>query len=158
MSDPSETKTVSYKQPPNKTQFKPGQSGNPRGRPKRPKLDMSVTLNKALNDKIVVTNLGTTKTGLEAFAQTIVDRVLQGDAKGIPALMKLFDKAKVFKFVDDPTHLTGVVVMPPEYWRDSQRGALQGYYPLGEGRGGLWIDPVTKETKHAAFPPRKSKR
>ena len=105
MSDPSETEAVGYKQPPNKTQFKPGQSGNPRGRPKRPKLDMSIILNNALNAKIVVTNLGTTKTGLEAFAQTTVDRVLQGDAKGIPDLMKLFDKAKAFKPVGDPTRL-----------------------------------------------------
>jgi Family of unknown function (DUF5681) len=158
MSDPSETEAFGYKRPPNKTQFKPGQSGNPRGRPKRPKLDMSVTLNTALNAKIIVTNLGTTKTGLEAFTQTIVDRVLRGDAKGIPDLMKLFEKAKIFKLVDDPTHLTGVVVGPPEYWRDKQRGVQKGYYPLGEGRGGLWIDPVTKETRHAAFPPRKSKR
>ena len=86
MSDLSETKAVGYKRPPNKTQFKPGQSGNPGGRPKRPKLDMSNILNKALNDKIVVTNLGTTKTGLEAFVQTTVDRVLQGDAKGIHPL------------------------------------------------------------------------
>ena len=103
MSDASESKLP--ENPRRSSQFKPGQSGNPRGRPKRPKIDMSVTLNTALNAKIVVTNLGTTKTGLEAFAQTIVDRVLQGDAKGIPALMKLFDKAKVFKLVDDPTRL-----------------------------------------------------
>jgi hypothetical protein len=144
MSDPSETEAVGYKRPPNKTQFKPGQSGNLRGRPKRPKLDMSNILNNALNAKIVVTNLGTTKTGLEAFAQTTVDRVLQGDAKGIPALMKLFDKAKAFKPVGDPTRLTGVAVEPDDYKRDSALGVQQGYYSVGGGKG-FWVHPVTKE-------------
>ena len=57
MSEPSETETVGYKRPPSKTQFKPGQSGNPRGRPKR-KVDMSESLNRALDEKIVVTELG----------------------------------------------------------------------------------------------------
>ena len=118
MSDPSESEAVGYKQPPNKTQFQPGQSGNPRGRPKRSKLDMSNILNNALNAKVVVTNLGTTRTGLEAFAQTTVDRVLQGDAKGIPALMKLFDKAKAFK------HQTVVVKQGNKSERMSKGEAL----------------------------------
>jgi hypothetical protein len=99
MSESSETPCP--EKPPRSTQFKPGQSGNPLGRPRR-KLDMSVTLNKALNDKIRVTNLGTTRTGMEAFVQSIVDRVLQGDSKGIPQLMSLFNKAKVFKPVPTP--------------------------------------------------------
>ena len=52
-SEHSETASVGYKRPPRKTQFKPGKSGNPRGRPKR-KVDMSSALNQAFNDKIVV--------------------------------------------------------------------------------------------------------
>ena len=46
MSESSETPCP--EKPRRSTQFKPGQSGNPLGRPKR-KLDMSVALNKALN-------------------------------------------------------------------------------------------------------------
>jgi len=45
------------RQAPQEYSFRPGQSGNPLGRPKR-KVDMSVALNKALNDNILVTNLG----------------------------------------------------------------------------------------------------
>jgi len=125
------------------TKFKTGQSGNPLGRPKR-KLDMSVALNKALNDKIRVSNLGTTRTGMEAVVQSIVDRVLQGDSKGIVALMSLFNKAKLFKPVPNPTRLTGVVVMPPDYRRDSELGIQEGYYSVGDGLG-FWVHPVTKE-------------
>jgi hypothetical protein len=140
MSESSETPCP--EKPPRSTQFKPGQSGNPLGRPRR-KLDMSVTLNKALNDKIRVTNLGTTRTGMEAFVQSIVDRVLQGDSKGIPQLMSLFNKAKVFKPVPNPTRLTGVVVEPLAYRRDRELGIQQGYYPVGNGLG-FYVDPITK--------------
>ena len=80
MSEPSETEAVGYKRPPSKTQFKPGQSGNPRGRPKR-KVNMSESLNRALDQKIVVTELGKTLTGMEAFVHSTLNRVLQGDAR-----------------------------------------------------------------------------
>ncbi len=128
MSEPSETPCP--KKPRRKTQFKPGQSGNPLGRPKC-KLDMSVALNKALNDKILVTNLGKTKTGLEALLQPIFDRVLQGDSRGVP----------------NPMRLTGVVVMPDDYRKDSELGIQQGYYMFGDTR--IWVHPDTKEFYYA---------
>ena len=144
MSEASETPRP--KKPRRKTQFKPGQSGNPLGRPKC-ELDMSVALNKALNDTILVTNLGKTKTGLEALLQPIVDRVLQGDSRGIPALMRLLDKANVFKPVPNPTRLTGVVVMPDDYRKDRELGIEQGYYMFGGTR--IWVHPDTKEFYYA---------
>jgi hypothetical protein len=144
MSESSETPCS--EKPQRSTQFKPGQSGNPLGRPKR-KLDMSVALNKALNDKIRVSNLGTMRTGMEAYVQSIVDRVLQGDSKGIVALMNLFKKAKLFKPVPNPTRLTGVVVEPPDYRRDSELGIQEGYYSVGNGLG-FYVDPITKEVSN----------
>ena len=144
MSESSETPCPD--KPRRSTRFKPGQSGNPRGRPKR-KIDMSVALNKALNDKILVTNLGTTRTGLETVVQSIVDRVLQGDSKGIPELMRLLNKTKVFKPVPDPTRLTGVVVMPDDYRKDQELGIDQGYYMFRETR--IWVHPDTKEFYYA---------
>ena len=140
MSEPNEPPCP--EKPRRSSQFKPGQSGNPAGRAKR-KLDMSVALNKALNDKIRVSNLGPTKTGMEAYVQPIVDRVLQGDSKGIKALMQLFKKTKLFEPVPDPTRLTGVVVAPTDYRKDRELGIEQGYYVFGDHR--LWVHPVTKE-------------
>jgi hypothetical protein len=93
--------TIGYRRPPGKTQFQPGNSGNPRGRPKRKKPDIGMALNKALNDKVVVTGLGKTLTGFEAVIQSIVHRVLQGESKAIPELLRLFTKAKMFKPVSD---------------------------------------------------------
>jgi hypothetical protein len=138
-----ESETVGYKRPPGKTQFQPGKSGNPRGRPKRKKLDIGLALNKALNDKIVVTGLGKTMTGFEAVIQSIVHRVLQGESKAIPELLRLFTKAKLFKPVPDPTRLTGVVVAPPDYQRDRDLGIQGGSYEVSDGLG-FWVDPKTK--------------
>ena len=148
----SESSETPCDKPRRRTQFRPGQSGNPRGRPKR-QVDMSVVLNKALNDKILVTNLGTTRTGLEAVVQSIVDRVLQGDSKAIVALMNLVGKAKLFKPVPNATRLSGVVIMPVTYRRDRELGIEQGYYPVGDGLG-FWVDPVTQEVSND--PPRYS--
>jgi hypothetical protein len=141
MSEPSETEKVGYKQPPRHSQFKPGVSGNPRGRPKR-KLDIGLALNQALNGK-VVTEPGKTMTGLEAFVQSIVDRVLRGESKAIPELMRLFNKVKLFTHVPDPTRLTGVVVTPKALQRDQAKGTDGGYYTVGDGW--LYVDPVTKK-------------
>ena len=141
--DTTETETVGYKRPPRQTQFKAGLSGNPRGRPKRKKLDIGLALNKALNDKVVVTGLGKTMTGFEAVVQSIVHRVLQGESQAIPELVRLFAKAKLFKPVADPTRLTGVVVEPPAYKRDRDLGIQQGFYEVEDGKG-FWVDPITK--------------
>jgi hypothetical protein len=85
---------------------------------------------------------------LEALVQSTVDRVLQGDSKGIVALMNLFKKAKkLFTPVPNPTRFTGVVVLPEAYTRDRELGIEQGYYQVGEGLG-FWIHPVTKEMSY----------
>jgi hypothetical protein len=148
MSEPSETETVGYKRPPSKPQFKPGKSGNPRGRPKR-KVDMSSALNKAFNDKIVVTGLKKTLTGMEAYVQSIVDRVLQGESKAISELVRLFTKTKLFKPVPDTTRLTGVVVVPLAYKRDQDLGKRGGCYEVRDGMG-IYVDPKTGD--HYTYP------
>jgi hypothetical protein len=143
MPEPSETDTVGYKKPPRKAQFKRGVSANPSGRKPKPTLDMSKSLNKALNDKIVVTGTGKTLTGLEGLVQSVVDRVLKGDSKAISEFMRFCTKAKLFKVVADPTRLTGVYV-GKQYFKDRDLGTEGGWYSLGDGLG-FWVDPITKE-------------
>src|SRR5438309_3002820 len=143
MSEPNELPCP--EQPRRSTRFKPGQSGNPLGRPKRT-VDISVALNNVLNDKIIVSNLGKTKTGMEAFVQQIVDRVLQGDSKAIPVLMSVLNKTKLIKPVPDPARLSGVVVMPDDYQRDRELGIEQGPYMFNGIR--LWVHPITKRLSY----------
>jgi hypothetical protein len=105
---------------------------------------MSTALNQAFNDKVVVTGLGKTLTELEAYVQSIVHRVLQGETKAIPEFLRMCEKAKLFKPVPDPTRLTGVVVAPAAYLRDSHLGIQQGWYHVRDGLG-FWVHPKTKE-------------
>ena len=75
--------------PPQKTQFKKGQSGNPKGRPKGSK-NFKSTINTELNRKVAVNEEGRRKriTKREAIAKQLVNKAAAGDPKAIPVLMR----------------------------------------------------------------------
>ncbi|MEO1324462.1 MAG: DUF5681 domain-containing protein [Pseudomonadota bacterium] len=77
----SEDYEVGYGRPPQHTQFKPGQSGNPKGRPKRSKT-ITALLKEELEAKIAVTEKGVSKTLTKREA--IVRQVVNGGLKGKP--------------------------------------------------------------------------
>ena len=73
---------VGYKKPPRRTQFKPGQSGNPKGRPKKPKTVADVFLKQV--SKSVAISIGgkvQKKSMLEAIAMKLINKAANGDAK-----------------------------------------------------------------------------
>jgi hypothetical protein len=73
---------VGYKKPPRQTQFKPGQSGNCRGRPKGSKNSETV-FRKELRATIPVTENGKRKkiSKLDAIIKHIVNKAAGGDPK-----------------------------------------------------------------------------
>jgi hypothetical protein len=81
---------VGYSKPPQHTRFKPGQSGNPKGRPKRSKNLRSV-LDEALFKKIAVTEDGRLRTmsRMEALVTALVAKGLKGDIRATESLLKL---------------------------------------------------------------------
>lgn len=76
-----------YQRPPRKGQFKPGQSGNPRGRPKNSK-NLKTYIAKLLAEKIPVIVDGKTKIipRIEAIAMQLVNLATKGDPKGLAAV------------------------------------------------------------------------
>ena len=78
---------VGYGRPPKHTQFKPGQSGNPKGRPRGSKSVRTV-LSEALNRKIPVRDERGRRmvTVLEAFTHRVTSEALKGE----PRAIKLF--------------------------------------------------------------------
>ena len=81
---------VGYGKPPVYTQFKPGRSGNPKGRPKRHR-NLRTVLEHVLGETIAVRE-GDRKRKLpriDVVVRTVVNHALQGDAKAMQNLIVL---------------------------------------------------------------------
>lgn len=92
---------VGYGKPPRDTRFKPGQSGNPKGRQKGAK-SFKVAVGAIFNETIKVqTSQGTKRmTKLEALARTSLNDALKGDAKAVDRVLRL---AREVGLVDEVT-------------------------------------------------------
>ena len=82
--------SVGYGKPPEHSKFQPGQSGNPRGRPKG-SLNLATALNRALREKITVVENGRRRkvTKLDAAVTQLVNRAVKGDAKATQQMLSL---------------------------------------------------------------------
>lgn len=91
MKDPTDYE-VGFGKPPVHSQFKKGQSGNVRGRPKG-KQNLVTVINRALNEKIQIVEKGRRKsiTKLEAAVKQLCNKAAQGDARSIQQVMSLGD-------------------------------------------------------------------
>ena len=71
---------VGYGKPPRHTQFKKGQSGNPRGRPSGAK-NLSTLLSEALNELVIVAENGRRRriTKRKAIIMQLVNQAAKGD-------------------------------------------------------------------------------
>jgi len=82
-----------YKRPPRKSRFSKGRSGNPRGRPKTPELDLPAALKEALNRKVWVTEGDEKKqvSAREAIVQVTLHRAATGDLRAIEDVERLLN-------------------------------------------------------------------
>jgi hypothetical protein len=81
---------VGYARPPRLTQFKKGQSGNPRGRGKGSK-NLPTLIIKSLNESVTVNENGQRKiiTKFEAMTKQLVNKAASGDPKATQSLLQL---------------------------------------------------------------------
>ncbi|HWW58829.1 MAG TPA: DUF5681 domain-containing protein [Sphingopyxis sp.] len=115
--------TVGYGKPPKKHRFKKGQSGNPAGRPPKPKLanDLRSMLDRIGNEEVDINGRSFTLQEVELMA--LQRKAAKGDVAASRHLAKLRADAGVGK----PETLSGVLVvpgkMPLEQW--SAAAAIQ---------------------------------
>lgn len=84
---------VGYGRPPKTTQFAPGKSGNPRGRPKGSRT-VGAILQDILSQKIAVTENGKTRRipTLEVMFRRIVNDAVRRDPVALKLLLPLIDR------------------------------------------------------------------
>ena len=87
---PNDQYDVGFKKPPKETQFKPGQSGNPNGRPKGSR-NVATDLQEELDEEIEVTERGTslTLTKRRALIKTLMMKGLKGEIRAAEGLVRL---------------------------------------------------------------------
>ncbi len=97
---------VGYGKPPKRTRFQPGQSGNPRGRPKGTK-NLKTDLMEELGEKIVVREGDRPQkiSKQRALLKSVVNRAIQGDARAtaiaLSTMMRLLDTGEGAPDVED---------------------------------------------------------
>ena len=87
--------TVGYKKPPQHTRFKPGQSGNTKGRPKKDKNVVDVILKELRS--LVMVNVGNKSqkiTKLEAIVKQHVNKAASGDPKSTAIVLDVLKPAE----------------------------------------------------------------
>jgi len=86
---------IGYRKPPVNSQFKPGRSGNPKGRPKG-SLNISTALIRNLRERVIINENGRRKsvTKLEATLAQVINKAACGDLKAVTVLTNLVRSAE----------------------------------------------------------------
>lgn len=87
------TYQVGYRRPPRHSRFKPGQSGNARGRPKGSKSP-KLLLEEALRAPITVTEAGVSRTveQRQVLFKALLAKAIKGDTRAALLIVKLMDQ------------------------------------------------------------------
>jgi hypothetical protein len=106
-SEAGSTKRVGYRNPPEATRFKKGQSGNPNGR-RKGSLNLATVLAQTLREKVVVNENGQRKTitKREAAFKQLANKAASGDLRALQLLVNLSREAETRESESQPNSLT----------------------------------------------------
>jgi hypothetical protein len=122
-SDSGDDDTVGYKNPPKATRWQKGQSGNPKGRkPKEKVEDLRVMFDEILLETIPVTINGRSQqmSKFEALIERVRVEALRGEPKAVRALLQLSKSAGILSKSAAPKF----IVITPTVPEDSDLGRI----------------------------------
>jgi hypothetical protein len=131
------------------TRFKPGQSGNPKGRPKGSK-NLATLAAEALDEQIQILDKGRERsmTKREFMVQSIVSHAMKGSPKHVKTLLEITGEGAL-----EPPQ-SGVLVVPVrsttlEDWEALHGRAAQGMPPPDDIEG--YLDDIRKRNAEKAL-------
>lgn len=103
--EPSTEYEIGYGRPPAHGRFKPGQSGNPKGSPKR-RRKVRTVIEEALDQKIRIRERDQSRSvsKLDAIVITMVNKALQGDAKALTNFIGLLRSVGLTSEMPEPSN------------------------------------------------------
>ena len=92
---PGDDDAVGYKQPPRDTQFKPGKSGNPKGRPRASK-NMKSVLKKVLEERLPIRENGKSRKRSkgDVMLRRLVHLGIEGNWRALALAIKLSEETE----------------------------------------------------------------
>jgi len=125
---------VGYRKPPRRTQFQKGQSGNPKGRPRRSK-NVATLAREALYAQVEVTENGRRRrvSKLEVGFKQLANRIAKGDLVAIRLLLTIPGVQKELVELRSSRPLT------PEAWERVASLVRGDLSPENEGRKALRV-------------------
>jgi hypothetical protein len=135
---------VGYGKPPRRSRFKPGISGNPKGRPKRRPSALAKVIRNVLSAPIEYREKGRLKsvTSLELSLKMLIERAIKGDLTAAELVLKVrahgqrygeagIDRLHITDWLPDYPGQTAnqktaefarsEIADPIEWWRDSEK-------------------------------------
>src|SRR5262245_6155539 len=119
---------VGYRRPPVHTRFKPGQSGNPSGRPKGSQ-NFKTLFDKILNEKVSLREGAQVRkvSKAEAVLRGLVIGAMKGEPRSLGTFFRLAEQSGKFEQAQSPiTEIRHVIVS----WKDTHPGEDAPYEPL----------------------------
>lgn len=113
---------IGYGRPPVHSRFKPGQSGNRKGRPKG-RRNVRTVVEEVLSQRIAIREGDRTRSlsKLEGLVLTMLNKALQGDAKAQTAFMHLIRSVGMTEEMPTPTSSEPITVHDGEIIADFLR-------------------------------------
>jgi Family of unknown function (DUF5681) len=106
---------VGYAKPPQASRFKPGQSGNPKGRPKGSRSARTL-FDRALSTPITITENGISRTvqHREALFKSLTAKALKGDMRSFALVIKLMELYQLDTPHDKVGEIIRVIISPTD--------------------------------------------